>query len=330
MLRLIGERLLSTIILMVTVSIVAFILIQLPPGDFADSYANKKAQGGVVFTEEELDEMRTRLGLDRALHIQYFDWIGDVLQGDFGFSWEYHRPVSDVIGERLGLTLVLAFSTLLFTYLLALPIGIYSAVRQYSIGDHVMTLLGYIGLATPNFMLALILLYLGSELFGLSAGGLFSPEFQEAPWSLARFWDMLAHLWVPVLVLGTAGTAFQMRTMRATLLDEVNKMYVTAARAGGLSEFKLLMKYPVRMALNPIVSTLGWELTNIISGAPIVALVLSLPDTGPLFLQALLNQDMYLAGAMILIYCVLVVIGTLVSDLLLIWLDPRIRLEGAR
>ena len=330
MLRLIGERLLSTIILMVAVSIVAFILIQLPPGDFADSYANKKAQGGVVFTAEELDEMRNRLGLNRALHIQYFDWIGDVLQGDFGFSWEYHRPVSDVIGERLGLTLMLAFSTLLFTYLLALPIGIYSAVRQYSIGDHVMTLLGYIGLATPNFMLALILLYLGSELFGLSAGGLFSPEFQEAPWSLASFWATLALLWVPVLGLGTAGTAFQMRTMRATLLDEVNKMYVTAARAGGISEFKLLMKYPVRMALNPIVSTLGWELTNIISGAPIVALVLSLPDTGPLFLQALLNQDMYLAGAMILIYCVLVVIGTLVSDLLLIWLDPRIRLEGAR
>ena len=330
MLRLIGERLLSTIILMVTVSIVAFILIQLPPGDFADSYANKKAQGGVVFTEEELDEMRNRLGLNRAYHIQYFDWIGDVLQGDFGFSWEYHRPVSDVIGERLGLTLLLAFSTLVFTYLVALPIGIYSAVRQYSIGDHVMTLFGYIGLATPNFMLALVLLYLGSELFGLSAGGVFSPEFQEAPWSLAKFWDMLAHLWVPVLVLGTAGTAFQMRTMRATLLDEINKMYVIAARAGGISEFKLLMKYPVRMALNPIVSTLGWELTNIISGAPIVALVLSLPDTGPLFLQALLNQDMYLAGAMILIYCVLVVIGTLVSDLLLIWLDPRIRLEGAR
>ena len=330
MLRLIGERLLSTIILMVTVSIVAFILIQLPPGDFADSYANKKAQGGVVFTEEELDEMRDRLGLNRALHIQYFDWIGDVVQGDFGFSWEFRRPVSEVIGERLGLTLALAFSTLLVTYLLALPIGIYSAVRQYSIGDHVMTLLGYIGLATPNFMLALILLYLGSVLFGVSAGGLFSPEFQEESWSLARFWDMLTHLWVPVLVLGTAGTAFQMRTMRATLLDETNKMYVIAARAGGISEFKLLMKYPVRMALNPIVSTLGWELTNIISGAPIVALVLSLPDTGPLFLHALLNQDMYLAGAMILIYCVLVVIGTLVSDLLLIWLDPRIRLEGAR
>jgi peptide/nickel transport system permease protein len=179
-------------------------------------------------------------------------------------------------------------------------------------------------------MLALILLYYGFKWFGLSAGGLFSPEFQEAEWSLARFWDMLAHLWVPVVVLGTAGTAFQMRTMRATLLDEINKMYVIAARAGGISEFKLLMKYPVRMALNPIVSTLGWELTNIISGAPIVALVLSLPDTGPLFLLALLNQDMYLAGAMILIYCVLVVIGTLVSDLLLVWLDPRIRLAAAR
>jgi peptide/nickel transport system permease protein len=242
----------------------------------------------------------------------------------------YRRPVSDVIGERLGLTLALAFSTLLFTYVVALPIGIYSAVRQYSIGDHAMTLLGYLGLATPNFMLALILLYYGFKWFGLSAGGLFSPEFQEAEWSLARFWDMLAHLWVPVVVLGTSGTAFQMRTMRATLLDEINKMYVIAARAGGISEFRLLMKYPVRVALNPIVSTLGWELTNIISGAPIVAMVLSLPDTGPLFLKALMDQDMNLVGAMILIYCTLVVIGSVVSDLLLIWLDPRIRLEAAR
>ncbi len=330
MLRLIGERLVGMATLLVAVSIVTFVLIQLPPGDFADSYVNKKAQGGVVFTQAEVDEMRHELGLDRPLYVQYLDWIGGVVQGDFGFSWEYHRPVKDVIGERLGLTLALAFSTLLFTYLLALPIGIYSAVRQYSIGDHTVTIIGYLGLATPNFMLALILLYLGQKWFGLSAGGIFSPEFEEAPWSLARFWDMLAHLWVPVVVLGTAGTAFQMRTMRATLLDEINKMYVTAARAGGLSEFKLLMKYPVRVALNPIVSTLGWELTNIISGAPIVALVLSLPDTGPLFLNSLLNQDMYLAGAMILVYCVLVVIGTLVSDLLLMWLDPRIRLEGAR
>ena len=314
MLRMISERLVSTVIMMLAVSIVAFILIQLPP---ANTNVNR---GGEVY----------RLAHERPLYVQYFDWIGGVLQGDFGFSWEYHRPVSEVIGERLGLTLALAFSTLLFTYVVALPIGIYSAVRQYSIGDHAMTLLGYLGLATPNFMLALILLYYGFKWFGLSAGGLFSPEFQEAEWSLARFWDMLAHLWVPVVVLGTAGTAFQMRTMRATLLDEINKMYVIAARAGGISEFRLLMKYPVRVALNPIVSTLGWELTNIISGAPIVAMVLSLPDTGPLFLKALMDQDMDLVGAMILIYCTLVVIGSVVSDLLLIWLDPRIRLEAAR
>ncbi len=221
---------------------------------------------------------------------------------------------------------MLAFTTLLFTYLIAIPIGIYSAVRQYSVGDHVFTILGYIGLATPNFMFALVLLYLAHVFFGTSAGGLFSAEFENAAWSWARFVDMLAHLWIPVVVLGTAGTAFQIRTMRATLLDEVNKLYVTAARASGLSEFRLLIKYPVRVALNPIVSTIGWELTNIISGAPIVGIVLSLPDTGPLFVDALLNSDLYLAGALILIYCGLVIIGTLISDLLLIALDPRIRM----
>ena len=211
---------------------------------------------------------------------------------------------------------------------MSLPIGVYSAVRQYSVSDHGFTILGYIGLATPNFLLALILMYLGHIWFGQSVGGLFSTEYLDAPWSWARFNDLLAHLWIPVIVLGTAGTAFQIRTMRAVMLDELNKMYVTAARAGGLSEFRLLLKYPVRVALNPIVSTLGWELTTIISGAPIVGVVMSLPDTGPLFLQALLDQDMYLAGAMILIYSVLVVIGTLISDLLLIALDPRIRLEA--
>jgi peptide/nickel transport system permease protein len=221
---------------------------------------------------------------------------------------------------------MLAFSTLLFTYLIAIPIGIYSAVRQYSIGDHAFTLIGYIGLATPNFMFALILLYIGHVYFGTSVGGLFSAEFEDAPWSWPRFVDLLAHLWVPVVVLGTAGTALQIRTMRATLLDELNKLYVTAARASGLSEFRLLIKYPVRMAINPIVSTIGWELTTIISGAPIVGIVLSMPDTGPLFVESLLAQDMNLAGGLILIYCALVIIGTLISDLLLIALDPRIRM----
>ena len=328
MFNVVANRLLSTGLMLLAVSVVAFILIQLPPGDFVDSYVNHKQQGGVIMTKEEVDEMRNLLGLDRSMHVQYFDWIGGVVQGDFGFSWEFRRPVADVIGERLPLTLILAFSTLLFTYLLAIPIGIYSAVRQYSVGDHTFTVLGYIGLATPNFMFALILLYFGHVYFGTSVGGLFSAEFENAPWSWARIVDLLAHLWVPVLVLGTAGTAFQIRTMRATLLDELNKLYVTAARASGLSEFRLLIKYPVRMAINPIVSTIGWELTNIISGAPIVGIVLSLPDTGPLFVDALLNSDLYLAGALILIYCALVIIGTLISDLLLMALDPRIRMGG--
>ena len=329
MFNVVANRLLSTGLMLLAVSVVAFILIQLPPGDFVDSYVNHKQQGGVIMTNEEVAEMRNLLGLNRPMYVQYFDWIGGVVQGDFGFSWEFRRPVADVIGERLPLTLILAFSTLLFTYLLAIPIGIYSAVRQYSIGDHTFTVLGYIGLATPNFMFALILLYFGHVYFGTSVGGLFSAEFENAPWSWARIVDLLAHLWVPVLVLGTAGTAFQIRTMRATLLDELNKLYVTAARASGLSEFRLLIKYPVRMAINPIVSTIGWELTNIISGAPIVGIVLSLPDTGPLFVDALLNSDLYLAGALILIYCALVLIGTLISDLLLMALDPRIRMGGA-
>ncbi len=328
MLNLIVRRIVATVVTLSLISVVAFILIQLPPGDYVDAYAGKKTQQGVIITPEELDAMRARAGLDKPLYHQYLRWIGGVIRGDLGYSEEWHRDVADVIAERLPLTLMLAFSTLVFTYLVAVPLGIYSAVRQYSIGDHTTTVVGYIGLATPNFLFALILLYLGHKWFGMSVGGLFSPEFEDAAWTWARFGDMLMHLWVPVIVLGTAGTAFQIRTMRATLLDELNKMYVTAARAGGVPEFRMLMKYPVRMALNPIVATLGWELTNIISAAPIVAIVLTLPDTGSLFYRALLDQDMYLSGAMILIYCTLVIIGTFISDILLMVLDPRIRLEG--
>ena len=328
MLNLIVRRIVATVVTLSLISVVAFFLIQLPPMDYVDAYAGKKTQGGIIITQEELDVMRARLGLDLPFYRQYLKWIGGVIRGDLGFSYEYHRPVADVIGERLPLTLMLVFSTLVFTYLVAVPLGIYSAVRQYSIGDHTATVVGYIGLATPNFLFALILLYLGHKWFGMSVGGLFSPEFEDAAWTWARFGDMLMHLWIPVIVLGTAGTAFQMRTMRATLLDELNKMYVTAARAGGVPEFRMLMKYPVRMALNPIVATLGWELTNIISGAPIVAIVLSLPEMGSLLVNSLLNQDMYLAGALILILCTLVIIGTFISDMLLMILDPRIRLEG--
>ena len=326
MFNVIGDRILWACLMMAAISVVAFTLIQLPPGDFADAWASGRQASGVIITQDEVARMRSQLGLDRPMYVQYFDWIGGVVQGDFGPAWTYPRPVSEIIGERLPLTLMLAVTTLLVTYLIAIPIGIYSAVRQYSIGDHAFTLIGYIGLATPNFMFALILLYIGHVFFGTSVGGLFSAEFEDAPWSWPRFVDLLAHLWVPVVVLGTAGTALQIRTMRATLLDELNKLYVTAARASGLSEFRLLIKYPVRMAINPIVSTIGWELTTIISGAPIVGIVLSMPDTGPLFVEALLRQDMNLAGGLILIYCALVIIGTLISDLLLIVLDPRIRM----
>ena len=273
--------------------------------------------------------MRVQMGLDKPLYQQYLEWIGGIMKGNLGFSWQYHQKVADIIGERLPMTLLMAFSALAFTYIVAIILGIYTAVRQYSIGDNVATILGYIGLATPGFLFALILMYLGQKWFGMSVGGLFSLKFQGVPWSWAKVVDLLAHLWVPVIVIGMAGTAFQMRTMRATLLDELNKMYVTSARAGGVPEFKLLMEYPVRMALNPIFATLGWELSKIISGAPIIGLVLSLPTLGPLYITALLNQDMYLAGALILIYCALVIIGTFVSDILLMILDPRMRI-GAK
>ncbi len=329
MLELFVRRLGTTFVTMFLLSIVAFILIQLPPGDFVDSYAGKKTQGGVVVTQDELDAMRSRLGLDRPIYQQYAIWMGDLLKGDMGYSWEYHRPVKEVIGERVSMTLILAFSTLIFTYVVAIIIGIYSAVRQYSIGDNVATVIGYLGLATPGFLLALILMFLGQKWFGVSVGGLFSLEFQNAPWSFAKLMDLFSHLWVPVVVLGMAGTAFQLRTMRATLLDELNKMYVTSARSGGIPEFKLLMRYPVRMALNPIASTLGWELSKIISGAPIIGIVLSLPTFGPLYINSLLNQDIYLAGALILIMCSLVIIGTFISDILLMILDPRLRLGKA-
>ena len=325
MLELFVRRLGIACITMFLLSIVAFILIQLPPGDFVDAYAGKKTQGGVIITQDELDTMRSNLGIDRPMYQQYGKWVGNLFKGDMGFSWEYRRPVKDVIVERLPMSLILAFSTLIFTYVVAIIIGIYSAVRQYSIGDNLATIIGYLGLATPGFLIALVLMFLGQKWFGISVGGLFSPEFEDAAWSFAKLMDLLSHLWVPVIVLGSAGTAFQLRTMRATLLDELNKMYVTSARAGGIPEFKLLMRYPVRMALNPIASTLGWELSKIISGAPIIAMVLSLPTIGPLYINSLLTQDMYLAGALVLILCSLVIIGTFISDILLMVLDPRLR-----
>jgi peptide/nickel transport system permease protein len=250
-----------------------------------------------------------------------------VVQGNFGFSMEWQRPVTEVIGERLWLTVALSVAALILTWTLALPIGIYSAVRQYSVGDYLATFVGFVGLAVPNFLLALVILYLGFVLFNAHIGGLFSPEMQDAPWSVAKVWDLLTHLPIPALILGLAGTAQQIRIMRANLLDELRKPYVVTARSKGLSEARVIMKYPVRVALNPFASTIGYTLPYIVSGSIIVSLVLGLPTVGPLLLKALIAQDMFLAGTIVLLLGVMTVVGTLVSDILLVWIDPRIRLE---
>jgi len=326
MARFILQRSLLMIITMAVASVITFIIIQLPPGDYAERYATKLEEQGAIVTKEDVEGLRRQFGLDRPLHEQYWKWITNiVLHGNFGVSLTWRKPVLEAIMERLGFTAVLVFLTVICTYGLAVPIGIYSAVRQYSAGDYAATVIGYVGLATPNFLLALILMYISVKFFDTSVGGLFSPEYVDAPWNWARFLDMLKHLWVPAVVLATARTAFQLRTMRALMLDEQNKLYVTAARAKGLSEWRLLLKYPVRMALNPIVSTLGWELAMIISGAPIVSTVLAMPDTGPLFLRGLLDQDMYLIAGMLLMYTFLTSLGTMLSDIILALMDPRSR-----
>jgi peptide/nickel transport system permease protein len=287
------------------------------------------ASGGFV-SEQEAEALRVEYGLDQPVWIQYLRWMRQVLQGRFGMALEWKRPVSEVIGDRLWMTMVVSVAAVLLTWLLALPIGIYSAVRQYSVGDYVATFLGFIGLAVPSFMLALVLMYFGFTLFGWNIGGLFSDEFVEAPWSWARVWDLAKHLPLPALILGFAGTAQLIRIMRANLLDELRRPYVVTARARGLPEHRVILKYPVRVALNPFASTVGYLLPYVVSGSIIVSLVLSLPTVGPLLLKALVAQDMFLAGTIVLLLGVLTVIGTFLSDLLLLWIDPRIRLEGKR
>jgi peptide/nickel transport system permease protein len=307
------------------VSFVAFVIIDLPPGDYITTYIAQIQASGQTVDQEFIDAMRDRYGLDQSIFVRYWKWFSNVLQGDFGMSLEWNMPVTTLIWERLQLTLLLSITTLIFTWLVALPIGIYTAVRQYSLADYIFTFIGFIGLAIPNFLLALILMYFSFKYFNTSIGGLFSPEFVDTPWSFERVLDLLEHLWIPVIILGTAGTAELIRVMRANLLDELRKPYVITARARGLQEWKVILRYPVRVALNPFVSTVGWVLPTLISGSIIVAVVLSLPTTGPLLLRALLSQDMYLAGAFILILSILTIAGTLISDLLLAWLDPRIR-----
>ena len=315
--------------ILIVVSIISFTIIQLPAGDYLTSLIAELESSGDMVDMQVIESLNTRYGLDRPMVVQYWIWISNFVQGDMGISFEANRPVKELIGDRLALTFILSFSSLIFVYAVAIPIGIYSATHQYSVGDYIFSVLGFLGLATPNFLLALVLLYVAFAFFGQSVGGLFSPAFIEAQWSLAKFWDLLKHLWIPVIVIGTAGTAGRIRVMRANLLDELKKLYVITARAKGVSERRLLFKYPVRMAVNPMISTIGWLLPQLISGATITSVVLSLPTTGPLLLRALRNEDMYLAGSFILLLSSLTVIGTLVSDVLLAWIDPRIRF-GAR
>lgn len=328
MLSYIIRRVLYMIVTLFLISIVSFVIIQLPPGDYLTSMVATMAQTGETVERSALVALEQRYGLGQPVYVQYWKWIsGIVLRGDFGQSFEWNQPVSTLIWGRLFLTFILSLATLLFTWFVAFPIGIYSAVRQYSLGDYTSTVIGYIGLAIPNFLLALVLMYIAFRYFGQSVGGLFSPEYQDAPWSVGKVLDMLAHLWIPVVIIGTAGTAGLIRIMRANLLDELHKPYVVTARAKGLPEHKLLLKYPVRVALNPFISTLGWTLPTLVSGAAIISIVMSLPTAGPLLLRALMSQDMYLAGSFILMLSTLTVIGTLISDILLAWLDPRIRYE---
>ncbi|MCD6290001.1 MAG: ABC transporter permease [Anaerolineae bacterium] len=328
MLQYIARRLLLMIPTIIAISIVTFIIIQLPPGDYLTSLVASMAETGEEVDQSALETLKARYGLGQPIYVQYFKWAwGIISRGDFGQSFEWNKPVTDLIWERLALTFVLSLSTLLFTWIVAFPIGIYSAVKQYSLGDYVFTFLGFIGLATPNFLLALVLMYISFKYFNQSVGGLFSPQFVEAPWSWAKVADLMKHLWIPMVILGTSGTAGLIRIMRANLLDELHKPYVVTARAKGLPERRLLLKYPVRVALNPFVSTVGWTLPGLVSGSAIVSVVLSLPTTGPLLLRALMSQDMYLAGSFILMLSVLTVIGTLISDILLAWLDPRIRYQ---
>jgi peptide/nickel transport system permease protein len=327
MLAYILRRLLIALGTVWVISAVSFAIIQLPPGDYVTSYIAQLMSTGTMVTQEEAENLRAQYGLDQPIYVQYAKWMWQVLQGNFGVSMEWKRPVTEVIGDRLLLTALLAFTAVIFTWILAIPIGIYSAVRQYSVGDYVVTCMGFIGLAIPNFLLALVIMYLAFAYFGASVGGLFSPEYLDAPWSWARVQDLLKHLWLPAIILGTAGTAQLIRILRANLLDELRKPYVVTARAKGLSELRAILKYPVRVALNPFISTVGYTLPFLVSGSIIVSIVLSLPTVGPLLLKALLAQDMFLAGTIVLLLGVMTVIGTLISDILLVWIDPRIRLE---
>ncbi len=325
MLQFVVRRLLLMVPTLIAISVLTFIIIQLPPGDFLSAQMAEMQAQGESLQGEKIEYLRKLYGLDRPMWQQYLYWASGLLRGDLGWSFEYDRPVSEVIGDRIFLTFVISFATVLFTWLIAFPIGIYSATHKYSWADHGLTFLGFLGLATPNFLLALVLLYFANVWFGISVGGLVDPEYLDQPMSWGKFVSVLQHLWVPVLVIGTSGTAGMIRRLRANLMDELKKPYVVTAKAKGLPPGRALVKYPLRMALNPFVADLGNLLPEFISGSALVSVVLSLPTTGPVLVRALQTQDMYLAGSFLMLEALLVVVGVLVSDLLLAALDPRIR-----
>jgi len=323
----IGQRLVLLPFLMLVYSFVIFAIIQAPPGDFLTSYVATLSASGTSISAEQVWALRHEYGLDQAFIVQYLRWLQNLFSGNLGLSLEYQRPNAELIGDQLVLTVALAFMSFIFTWMIAIPTGIYSATHQRSMVDHALTVINYVGVATPNFMLALVLMWIAFAYFGISVTGLFSPEYIDAPWSLDRVIDLTQHIWLPAVVLGVAGTARLTRIMRANLLDELNKPYVVTARAKGMREWRLVLHYPVRLALNPLVSTIGWYLPQLFSGSLIVATVMNLPNIGPLLLRALVNRDMYLAGAILLIYSFLTIVGTLLSDVLLALIDPRIRME---
>jgi peptide/nickel transport system permease protein len=323
------RRLLVMVPTLLVISFLVFAIIQAPPGDYLSTYMAELQSQGEAVDQAKIDFLRHQYGLDRSFLEQYAVWLGNLVQGDLGYSFEYGLPVNQVVGDRLALTIVVSVATIVFIWLVSFPIGIYSAVRQYSVGDYALTFLGFLGLATPSFLLALVLLYFANVKFGISIGGLMDPSFADAPWSWAKARSVLAHLWVPVIVIGTSGTAGMIRRLRANLLDELQKQYVVTGRAKGLSPTKLLWKYPLRMALNPFIADIGGLLPEVVSGAVIVSVVLSLPTTGPMLLDALRSQDMYLAGSFLMFLALLTVVGMFLSDLALAVLDPRIRLGAA-
>jgi len=324
-LRYVAHRLLVMVPTLLAISVITFVIIQLPPGDFLSAQIAEMQSQGETLQQEKIEHLRQLYGLDQPLWIQYLGWLWGLLRGDLGWSFEYDRPVSEVIGDRIFLTFVVSFATVLFTWVIAFPIAVYSATHQYSWADHALTFLGFIGLATPNFLLALVLLYFANVWFGTSIGGLVDPQYLDQPMSFAKFLSVLEHLWIPVVIIGTSGTAAMIRRLRANLLDELQKPYVVTARAKGCSPGRALIKYPLRMALNPFIADIGNLLPEFISGSALVSVVLSLPTTGPVLVRALQTQDMYLAGSFLMLEAVLVVLGVLVSDILLAWLDPRIR-----